>query len=75
MPSATPRRPERPTKPVEHVYQQSRPTISAPPDSAPPAARRVPAAGPAVDIERLDKELWKRFERRVRIERERHGRA
>jgi hypothetical protein len=35
----------------------------------------VPASAPAVDIDHLDRELWRRFEKRVRTERERRGRA
>jgi hypothetical protein len=45
-----------------------------------PVAQQAPsqprvAAPPQVDIAHLDKELWRRFEKRIRIERERRGRA
>jgi hypothetical protein len=39
-----------------------------------------PSGGPAapayqpIDLDRLDRDLWKRFEKRIRIEQERRGR-
>jgi hypothetical protein len=42
---------------------------------APVPEAKPPAAQPAIDIDRLERELWRRFEKRSRTERERHGRA
>ena len=69
-----PRRDGRVT-PVRTVYrreQQPAPTAPAP---APAPEVRPSAPQPAIDIDRLDRELWRRFEKRARTERERHGRA
>ncbi|WP_146188879.1 hypothetical protein [Albidovulum aquaemixtae] len=42
--------------------------------AAPPPVPPPPPKAPAVDMARLDAELWKRFEKRIRIEQERRGR-
>ena len=35
----------------------------------------VRSNAPAVDLDRLDRDLWRRFEKRMRIERQRRGRS
>lgn len=59
--------------PVERVHRTTRPPV---PTVGPiPAEVRAPAPSPPpVDLERLDRDLWKRFEKRIRIEQERRGR-
>jgi hypothetical protein len=59
--------------PATTVYRQARSTeLPAP---LPVPAVSAPAARPAIDIDQLDRELWRRFEKRARTERERRGRA
>ncbi|GAA2756219.1 hypothetical protein [Actinopolymorpha rutila] len=41
--------------------------------AAPPQQQAAPPPAP-VDLDRLDRDLWRRFEKRMRIEQERHGR-
>jgi hypothetical protein len=62
--------------PVERVHRR-------PPSSGPqPAPGRsssgpgttTPPASPPIDLDRLDRDLWKRFEKRIRVEQERRGR-
>jgi hypothetical protein len=51
------------------------PKAAAPAETiAAPAVTREPAAPPAIDMNRLERDLWRQMERRVRIERERRGR-
>lgn len=61
--------------PVATVYRQARSMELPPPAPLPVPAVNDPAAHPAIDIDQLDRELWRRFEKRARTERERHGRA
>lgn len=68
-----PRRGSRVT-PVPTVFRQDQPTQPAP-APAPAPVPALAAAQPAIDLDRLDRELWRRFEKRARTERERHGRA
>jgi hypothetical protein len=61
--------------PVATIYRQvGSPELVSPPAPSPPAVN-VPASPPAIDIDLLDRELWRRFEKRARTERERRGRA
>ena len=51
------------------------PKVTAPAETiAAPAVARERAPPPAIDINRLERDLWRQMERRVRIERERRGR-
>lgn len=65
----------RENSPAERVFRAAKP--AAPPESpAPVPATPAPVLqAPAIDIGKLDTLLWQRFERRLRIERERRGRA
>jgi hypothetical protein len=59
--------------PVATVYrQQSSTQVATPPR---PPALDAPVVRPTIDIDHLDRELWRRFEKRARTERERRGRA
>jgi hypothetical protein len=60
---------------VAIVYRQARSTELPAPASLPVPAANTPAAHAAIDIDQLDRELWRRFEKRARTERERRGRA
>jgi len=60
---------------VATVYRQARSTKPPAPTAPPVPAVDAPAAHPAIDIDQLDRELWRRFEKRARTERERRGRA
>lgn len=62
----------RTVEPVATVYRQA-PTPGVP--ANPGRAPSPPAPPPPIDIEQIDRELWKRFEKRVRLDRERHGRG
>ncbi|WP_454778192.1 hypothetical protein [Georgenia muralis] len=62
----------RPPAPLVH---RSRPAVVDAPAAAAPAPPSAASAAPAVDMDRLDRELWHRFEKRMRIERERRGRG
>jgi hypothetical protein len=61
--------------PVATVYRQARSMELPAPAPLPVPAVNAPAAHPAIDIDQLDRELWRRFEKRARTERERRGRA
>ena len=61
--------------PVATVYRQARSMELPAPAPLPAPAVNAPAAHPAIDIDQLDRELWRRFEKRARTERERRGRA
>ena len=61
--------------PVATVYRQARSMELPAPAPLPVPAVNAPAAHPAIDINQLDRELWRRFEKRARTERERRGRA
>jgi hypothetical protein len=64
----------RPTAPVDQVFRRSvdpgrtRPATSVPPQPPSPAPQPI-------DIDRLDRDLWERFEKRIQVERQRRGRA
>jgi hypothetical protein len=59
--------------PVEQVHRHTQPSVPAVSDA--PTEVQAPAPSPApVDLDRLDQDLWKRFEKRIRIEQERRGR-
>ncbi|WP_037492572.1 hypothetical protein [Sphingomonas sp. PAMC 26605] len=65
-----PRRATRSSVQLEH----RRPAAAVPAPLAPPApAPPVPAA-PALDLDRLSREMWKRFDARLRLEADRRGR-
>jgi hypothetical protein len=49
--------------------------IAPPPPKAAPPPQRPPQPSPHIDIAKLDAVLWQRFEKRLRIEQERRGRA
>ncbi|TCM35984.1 hypothetical protein [Kribbella sp. VKM Ac-2568] len=68
------RRHDRHVAPVPTVYRQE-PSREAAAAQAPVPEAKPSVAQPAIDIDRLDRELWRRFEKRSRTERERHGRA
>lgn len=59
---------------VERRFRAPEPV--APPVAAPPSPSPKPAqaAPPQIDIADLDDQLWRRFEKRIRIENERRGR-
>jgi hypothetical protein len=61
--------------PVAIVYRQARSTELPTPAPLQVPAMNAPAAHAAIDIDHLDRELWRRFEKRARTERERRGRA
>ncbi|WP_461189950.1 hypothetical protein [Arthrobacter sp. Z4-13] len=63
-------------RPAELIHREPvHPAVVAhPPVDVALQARTRPAYLP-VDVDRLDNELWKRFEKRVRIENERRGRG
>ena len=51
------------------------PKTTAPAETiAAPAVVRERTAPPAIDMNKLERDLWRQMERRVRIERERRGR-
>jgi hypothetical protein len=60
---------------VAIVYRQARSTELPTPAPLQVPAMNAPAAHAAIDIDHLDRELWRRFEKRARTERERRGRA
>ena len=63
--------------PVERVHRRHPDPTPAPTSQrgrADSGSAAISSPSP-IDIERLDKELWKRFEKRARLDRERHGRA
>jgi len=67
--------PARSIRDVERIHCAPDVAPAAPPGvHQPEPAAPAPPPGPPVDIERLDSELWRRFEKRIRIERERRGR-
>jgi hypothetical protein len=51
------------------------PRAAAPAVPAPPRAVAAQVAAPPVDIDRLGRDVWRQLERRLRVERERRGRA
>ena len=69
------RRREPRVAPVATVYRQARSMELPAPAPLPVPAVNASAAHPAIDIDQLDRELWRRFEKRARTERERRGRA
>jgi hypothetical protein len=71
---SAPRREPR-VAPVATVYRQEQSTKPSAPPTLPVPAVDAPAAHPAIDIDQIDRELWRRFEKRARTERERRGRA
>lgn len=62
----------RPPAPLVH---RNRPAVVDAPATPVPTPPTAAPAVPAVDLDRLDRELWHRFEKRMRIERERRGRG
>lgn len=62
-------------RPAARVHREQPPSavVQAPAVQASTASVRPTA--PPIDIDRLDNELWQRFEKRVRIENERRGRG
>jgi hypothetical protein len=67
--------PARPPDPAPRIFR-AEPQPSAPvpaPVSAPQTVYQAPP--PQIDMGRLDRELWQRFEKRMRIEHERRGRS
>ncbi|WP_447925157.1 hypothetical protein [Georgenia muralis] len=64
--------PDRPPAPLVH---RNRPAVVDAPAATTPTPPPAAPAAPAVDLDRLDRELWHRFEKRMRIERERRGRG
>jgi hypothetical protein len=69
------RRREPRAAPVATVYRQGRSMELPTPAPLRVPAVSAPAEHPAIDIDQLDRELWRRFEKRARTERERRGRA
>jgi hypothetical protein len=62
--------------PATTVYRTEPSREPVPGSAATTAPQARPStAQPVIDIDRLDRELWRRFEKRARTERERHGRA
>lgn len=62
---------------VDRVYRSPRvdsatSAVVAPGRSSPP---KTAAPSPTVDMNKLDNELWNRFEKRIRIDRERRGKG
>ncbi|WP_341358348.1 hypothetical protein V5H98_11160 [Georgenia sp. M64] len=64
-----------PDRPPAALVHRSRPAVVDAHDAPAPTPPPTAAAAPAVDLDRLDRELWHRFEKRMRIERERRGRG
>ncbi|MBD3925667.1 hypothetical protein IEZ26_13625 [Nocardioides cavernae] len=60
---------------VATVYRQQPSTQVATPARPRTPALDAPVVRPTIDIDHLDRELWRRFEKRARTERERRGRA
>lgn len=71
---SAPRRAPR-VEPVATVYRQEQAVTTSAPASTRESDAKPPATLPRIDIDHLDRELWRRFEKRARTERERHGRA
>jgi hypothetical protein len=61
--------------PVATVYRQQPSSPVAAPARPPTPALDASLVRPTIDIDQLDRELWRRFEKRARTERERRGRA
>lgn len=61
--------------PVATVYREQSSSQVATPARPPTPVLDAPAVRPTIDIDHLDRELWRRFEKRARTERERRGRA
>jgi hypothetical protein len=62
-------------RPADLVHREpARPVVAPPPVEVARQAPARPAYLP-VDVDRLDNELWKRFEKRVRVENDRRGRG
>lgn len=62
----------RPTAPVDQVFQRSVDPGSTQPEAP---TQPPPRAAQPIDIDRLDRDLWERFEKRIQVERQRRGRA
>jgi hypothetical protein len=64
-------------RPVTRILRTV-PDVEPRPAPAPAAGPEAPAAPPPgrqpMDLDRLDRDLWKRFEKRIRVEQERRGR-
>jgi hypothetical protein len=71
----TGREPMRPTAPVENVFRRSADPGSTRPEPLTPTRLPPSPAPQPIDIDRLDRDLWERFEKRIQIERQRRGRA
>jgi len=76
-PASSPTAPAAPAprvlSPLDRVFRAG--PAAPPPAPAAPAPQPRLAEAPPVDIAHLDKELWRRFEKRIRIEQERRGRG
>lgn len=63
-------------RPADLVHREpARPAVVVPASANVPPPAPARAAALPLDLDRLDGELWKRFEKRVRIENERRGRG
>ena len=60
--------------PMERVYRDVQPKAAPTMATNPPPPPASLPVTPGIDMDRLDKDLWRRFEKRVRVERERRGR-
>jgi hypothetical protein len=65
-------------RPVTRIHRTV-PEIELRPAPAPAGKAEASAAAAApgrqpIDLDRLDRDLWKRFEKRIRVEQERRGR-
>ncbi len=65
---------ERRISPAEVLYRTEKTPPPPPSVTVPPAPAPVPAQPPRIDIDRLSRDVWRQLEKRIRIERERHGR-
>jgi hypothetical protein len=65
----------RPTAPVENVFRRTADPGSTRPEPLTPTRLPPSPAPQPIDIDRLDRDLWERFEKRIQVERQRRGRA
>jgi hypothetical protein len=59
----------------ERHFRTERQPEPRPVRAQPEPVQVTPPAPPQMDIAKLDKVLWQRFEKRIRIEQERRGRG
>ncbi len=65
---------KRPISSAEVIYRKEKTPAPPPSETDQSVSEPVPSQPPRIDIERLSRDVWLQLEKRIRIERERHGR-